>query len=99
MPGGGFQAQRDELMGRRSGSSPRLAEQMADTSIILVTGTDSDGDAIGRPATWDKASGPPPMILMHAEPAGRPALSPGKRSSRGSNRLAPVATKAACCDA
>ncbi len=79
MPGGGFQAQRDELMGRRSGSSPRLAEQMADTSIILVTGTDSDGDAIGRPATWDKASGPPPMILMHAEPAGRPALSPGEK--------------------
>jgi len=46
--------------------------------VVQVTGTDPQGDAIARPATWD-GSGPPPMILMAAEPRGRPALAPGQR--------------------
>jgi ribonuclease R len=43
-----------------------------------VTGTDPQGDAIARPVTWE-GSGPPPMILMAAEPQGRAALAPGQR--------------------
>jgi ribonuclease R len=46
--------------------------------VVQVTGTDPQGDAIARPVTW-AGSGPPPMILMAAEPRGRPALAPGQR--------------------
>ena len=47
--------------------------------VLQVTGTDSDGDAIARPATWDQAAGSPPMIHMAPEPAGTAALAPGER--------------------
>ncbi len=47
--------------------------------VLQVTGTDPDGDAIARPATWDNADGPPPLIYMAPEPRGRPALAPGER--------------------
>ncbi len=46
--------------------------------MVLVTGTDPDGDALARPVTWDN-EGPPPLILMAPEPHGRPALAPGQR--------------------
>ena len=52
-----------------------------------MTGTDPDGDAIARPAEWDSADGPPPVIFMAAEPSGRPALAPGERVQA---RLKPV---------
>ena len=45
----------------------------------MVSGTDPDGDAIARPAIWDGADGPPPIIFMAAEPRGQPALAPGER--------------------
>src|SRR4051812_24670282 len=33
---------------------------------------------IARPAEWPRDAGRPPLILMAAEPAGRPALAPGE---------------------
>jgi ribonuclease R len=45
----------------------------------VITGTEPDGDAIARPAQWDRDDGPPPVIVMVAEPRGRPALAPGER--------------------
>jgi len=47
--------------------------------VVQVTGTDPDGDAVARPVGWDSANGPPPLILMTPEQAGRPALAPGQR--------------------
>jgi ribonuclease R len=47
--------------------------------MVVVTGTDPDGDAIARPAAWDGSDGPPPVIFMAAEPRGQPALAPGER--------------------
>jgi len=47
--------------------------------MIVVTGTDPDGDAIARPASWDRGDGVAPVIFMAAEPPGRPALAPGER--------------------
>jgi ribonuclease R len=47
--------------------------------MIVITGTDADGDAIARPATWDNSDGPSPVIFMAAELPGRPALAPGER--------------------
>ena len=49
------------------------------TAIVVITGTDADGDAIARPAEWERDAGPPPMIVMAPEPHGRPALAPGER--------------------
>src|SRR5262245_40072498 len=62
----------------RSTSRP-LRMHLPETTIVLVTGTDPDGDAIARPATWERDNGPPPTIFMAAEPRGRPALAPGER--------------------
>ena len=52
---------------------------LPETMVVLVTGTDPDGDALARPVTWDSADGPPPVIFMAPEPRGRPALAPGER--------------------
>ncbi len=66
---------------RRSKPSRRrsAAADLPDTAIVVVTGTDADGDAIARPANWDASAGPPPAIFMRAEPRGQPALAPGER--------------------
>ncbi len=52
--------------------------RLPETAVVAITGTDPDGDPIGRPVGWE-AGGPPPMILMHAERPGRAALAPGDR--------------------
>ncbi len=58
----------------------RFAEpgRLPDATIVLVTGTDPDGDPIARPAAW-AGDGPPPLVHMAREPPGRPALAPGER--------------------
>lgn len=61
------------------------------TAIVIVTGTDPDGDAVARPAEWPNDAGPAPIIFMVAEPSGLPALAPGERvlarlQSRGAGR-------------
>ena len=40
--------------------------------MVQITGTDPDGDAIARPAEWDAADGPPPLIFMAAGAARTP---------------------------
>jgi len=52
---------------------------LPETTIIQITGTDRDGDAIARPVAWKHEDGQPPLILMAPEPPGRPALAPGER--------------------
>jgi ribonuclease R len=52
---------------------------LPDTALILITGTDSDGDPVGRPEVWDQANGRAPMIRMIAERPGQPGLAPGDR--------------------
>ncbi|HEX4369078.1 MAG TPA: ribonuclease R [Rhodopila sp.] len=47
--------------------------------MVQITGTDRDGDAVARPVAWERADGVPPMILMHPEKHGTPALAPGER--------------------
>lgn len=64
---------------RRDASSASASRRRHPPEVVLVeiTGTDADGDAIGRPAQWDD-EGPPPQILMGPEGHGRPALAPGQ---------------------
>ena len=52
--------------------------RLPEATIVVVTGTDPDGDAIARPVAWE-GDGPPPLIHMHPEPGGRTALAPGER--------------------
>jgi ribonuclease R len=51
---------------------------LPETAVVLVTGTDPDGDALAQPVQWD-GEGPPPQVLMAPEPHGQPALAPGQR--------------------
>jgi ribonuclease R len=59
--------------------APQARTRLPETAVVVVTGTDPDGDPIARAATWDSADGPSPVIFMAAEPPGRPALAPGER--------------------
>jgi ribonuclease R len=52
--------------------------RLTDATIVQVFGTDPDGDPLARPVEW-QGSGPPPLVLMHPEPRGQPALAPGER--------------------
>ena len=52
--------------------------RLPDAIVVRITGTDKDGDAVARPVDWS-GEGPPPMVLMTAEPKGQPALAPGER--------------------
>jgi ribonuclease R len=47
--------------------------------MILITGTDADGDPVGRPASWDPQDGRAPVVRMVAERPGQPGLAPGDR--------------------
>ena len=60
---------------RRSKPSRRrpATADLADTAIVVVTGTDPDGDAIARPVTWDAASG---------SAAGRSSWQPNRAAGR-----------------
>ncbi len=49
-----------------------------DATVVQITGTDPDGDAIARPVAW-QGDGLPPLIHMAPEPGGQPALAPGER--------------------
>ena len=52
--------------------------RLPDSTVVQITGTDPEGDAVGRPVGWE-GSGPPPMVLMVAEHRDAPALAPGER--------------------
>jgi len=63
-------------VGRRGLAAP---DRLPEMTVVEITGTDADGDAIARPVQWDKANGPPPAIFMAPERRGLPALAPGER--------------------
>ena len=52
--------------------------RLPDATIVQITGTDPDGDAIARPVGWE-GDGPAPMVLMAPERRDSPALAPGER--------------------
>jgi ribonuclease R len=55
----------------------RAPERLPDTGVVEVFGTDPDGDPIARPVAW--AGEGKPVIYMHPERRGQPALAPGER--------------------
>lgn len=64
--------------GRDNAAARPRRGTLPEEGIVQITGTDPDGDAIGRPVGW-QGDGPPPLILMAPEPKGRAALAPGQR--------------------
>jgi ribonuclease R len=52
---------------------------LPDTTLVLITGTDTDGDPVGRPDDWNPTYGRAPLIGMMAEKPGQPGLTPGDR--------------------
>jgi ribonuclease R len=67
---------------KASGTRERLREAregLPKSTIILITGTDPDGDPVGRPETWNASDGRAPLVRMIAERSGQPALAPGDR--------------------
>ena len=64
---------------RMTGSLGRAAAgRLPEALIVEITGIDSEGDAIGRPAEW-RGDGPSPTIFMQPEARGQAALAPGQR--------------------
>jgi ribonuclease R len=59
---------------RRLGAPGALPEY----SVLVITGTDADGEVLARPQVW-KADTPPPMIYMAPDRHGTPALGEGER--------------------
>ncbi|MGE0416325.1 MAG: ribonuclease R [Acetobacteraceae bacterium] len=73
------QGHHDRNQDRDRPRRPRSGGTLPEVTVVQVTGTDRDGDALARPATWAPEDGPPPLIVMAPEPPGRPALAPGER--------------------
>jgi ribonuclease R len=63
---------------RVTGSLGRMNSRLPEAIIVEITGIDSEGDAIGRPAEW-RGDGPAPTIFMQPEARGQAALAPGQR--------------------
>ena len=56
----------------------RHTARLPEAIIVEITGIDTEGDAIGRPAEW-RGTGPAPTIFMQPEGRGQTALAPGQR--------------------
>lgn len=65
-----------ERGGKRRVAPPGALPEVA---VVEVTGTDSDGELLAKPAVW-KGDGTPPVIYMAPERRGRPALQSGDRA-------------------
>ncbi|GBQ83827.1 ribonuclease R [Gluconacetobacter johannae DSM 13595] len=66
----------------------RASSALPEATVVQVTGTDPDGDPVARPVAWD-GDGPAPVVFMHPEQKGRPALAPGERVVARLKRLGP----------
>jgi ribonuclease R len=64
------------------------AGRLPENALVEVTGIDRDGEAIARPVVWD-GPGRPPVVFMHAEAKGLPALAPGARVLARLTRIGP----------
>ena len=58
--------------GRRGGAA------LPSVTVIEITGTDTDGEVLARPVSWDDDT-PPPPIVMTPEKKPRAAIGPGDR--------------------
>ncbi|MFC7332941.1 ribonuclease R [Rhodocista pekingensis] len=71
------------------GAGRRMAPPAAlpEVAVLVVTGIDTDGEALARPVNWTDEENPPPEIFMRPERRGHPALTPGDRVLARLSRL------------
>ncbi len=60
---------------RRRVSAPDTLPEFA---VLVIAGTDSDGEVLARPQIW-KSEAPPPVIYMAPDRHGTPAMGEGER--------------------
>jgi ribonuclease R len=68
---------RPHKVSRKGDRFRETGDGQPDTAMILITGTDGDGDPVGRPASWNPSDGRAPLIRMVAERPGQPGLTLG----------------------
>ncbi len=66
------------LIERHGGARVAAPGRLPPVTVIEVTGTDEDGDLIGRPVVWHGA-GAPPRVYVAPERRGAPAIEAGAR--------------------
>ncbi|MGI4808087.1 MAG: ribonuclease R family protein [Janthinobacterium lividum] len=65
--------------GHRRFTDPAPSSKSApDATVVRITGTDPDGEAIARPIAWP-FPGAPPLVFMRPERRDQPSLVPGER--------------------
>lgn len=70
--------EREGALVRAGGRRIRAAEALPERCVVEITGTDRDGDPMGRPVPWTQP-GRPPIVFMQPERRGHAALAPGAR--------------------
>jgi ribonuclease R len=66
------------LLGARGGRSLNITGKLPPVGVLIISGTDTDGEVLARPQNWD-GEDEPPTIYMAPERRGQPALGPGDR--------------------
>ena len=75
------------------GSGKRFGVKLPDNGLVLITGTDRDGELVGKLETWD-GEGPSPRVFIAPFRSGQIALGVGDRILA---KLRPV--RGDCCEA
>jgi ribonuclease R len=68
----------EDVVKRGRGRRLRRREALPEVSMIEVSGTDADGELLGRPVVWH-GEGAPPVVYLAPERRGTPALALGDR--------------------
>ena len=73
-------------LARRPGRRYGEPGQLPNVTIIAISGTDTDGETVARPASWE-GEGAPPLIYVAPDKRGRGTFAVGERALA---RLAPI---------
>ena len=68
----------ENALPRRRARRGRDHPSLPAVTVIEITGTDTDGEVLARPVSWEGET-PPPPIIMASEKRPRSALGPGDR--------------------
>lgn len=67
------------LIHRGKKKSFSKSSALPSVTVLEITGTDADGDLLGRPARWDRDGEPPQILIVPRREDAGAALGPGER--------------------
>lgn len=73
------------LIGRQRGRRYASPTSLPSVTVLEITGTDHDGELLGRPLNWE-SDAPPPVIYVMPDKKGAPALGIGEHILARLNR-------------